>query len=43
LAIKEKCKNCGKGIKATRIFVKRKKIYISELHTWSVVIDVVME
>ena len=43
LALNEKCKMCGKEIKATRIIVKRKKIYIRELHTWSVVIDIVME
>ena len=43
LALKEKCKNCGKQIKVTKIIVKRKKIYIHKLHTWSVVIDIVME
>jgi len=43
LALKEKCKMCGKEIKAKKIIVKRKKIYIHGLHTWSVVIDIVME
>jgi hypothetical protein len=43
LALNEKCKMCGKEIKATMIIVKRKKVNIQGLHTWSVLIDVVMK
>jgi len=43
LALNEKCKMCGKEIKATMIIVKRKKVNIQGLHTWSVFIDIVMK
>jgi hypothetical protein len=43
LVLKDKCKKCGKEIKARRIIVKRKKMQTHDLHTWSVLIDIAMD